>query len=108
MPSQLALISCVLFVLFLLRIERKQASKVSSVLWIPTIWMLAIASKPMDTWFSYDGAGESGSPLDQMFLSGLLCLGLFILARKRFNWSCALKEYPWIFLLIAYMLVSVL
>jgi len=109
MPPKLALVFCTVFVLFLLRLERKQSPKVSLTLWIPTIWMLCIASKPLAMWF---GSGredfESGSPLDQYFLSSLLCLGFFILARRNFDWSRAIKKNIWLILLISYMLISVL
>ena len=110
MPPQVALIICTIFVLWLLRLEHKQAPEVSFALWIPTIWMLSIASKPMGTWFGYglEGVGaESGSPLDRVFLTGLLCLGLFILASRNFNWARAAKENTWLVLLIAYMLFSI-
>ena len=109
MPRQLALLLCTVFVLFLLRIERRQAPSVSLTLWIPTIWMLCIASKPLGVWFgSTGGDAESGSLLDQLFLSALLCLGLFTLASKREVWSNAIKEHPWLVVLIGYMLVSIL
>jgi exopolysaccharide production protein ExoQ len=109
MSSKLALLFCTVFVLFLLRLERKQSPHVSLTLWIPTIWMLYIASKPLAIWFkSGSDDFESGSPLDQYFLAVLLCLGLFILAMRKFNWSRAMNNNIWVMLLISYMLVSVL
>jgi O-antigen ligase len=96
-------------VFFLLRLERKQAPKVSLALWIPTIWMLFTASKSLEVWFGSSGGDDlSGSPLDRAFLIGLLCLGLLILARRRFDWSTAIKKNIWLILLIGYMLVSIL
>ncbi len=109
MPPILALLLCTIFVLFLLRLERKQAPKVSFALWVPTIWMLLIASKPLAVWLGTSGADmESGSPLDRAFLIGLLCLGLLVLAKRRFNWFSVIENNPWLVLLIGYMLVSVL
>jgi len=110
MPPPLALFFCIVFVLFLLRLERKQATQVSWAQWIPTIWMLLIASKPLGVWFpsSVGGGAESGSPLDRYFHSGFLCLGLFILARRQFDWSSAIKKNTWLFLLIGFMLISIL
>ncbi|OGL43428.1 MAG: hypothetical protein A2W05_00345 [Candidatus Schekmanbacteria bacterium RBG_16_38_10] len=109
MPPQLALIICIIFVLWLLHLERKQAPNVSRVLWIPTIWMLSIASKPFGVWFMSAGAdAEAGSPLDRVFLSVILCLGLIILASRKFSWSRAIKENSWLMLLVSYLLVSIL
>ncbi len=105
---ELALLLCTIFVLFLLRLERKQSPEVSHALWVPTVWMLVIASKPLAIWFGTVGGTESESPLDQIFLSGLLCFGLYVLFRRRFNWSGAVKENSWLMLLIGYMLVSIL
>ena len=50
---------------------------------------------------------ESGSPMDRAFLSGILCLGLLILAKRQFNWSNAIKENIWLMLLLGYMLISI-
>lgn len=108
MPPQLALLFCTVFVLFLLHMERKQAPTLSRALWIPTIWMLHTASKPLGIRFESVGDVEAGSPLDRVFLSGLFCLGLFILTWRKFNWSRAIMENYCLMLLIGYMLASVL
>jgi len=71
--------------------------------------MLLIASKPLSLWFQSGAATiEEGSPLDRAFLIALLLLGLIILAKRKFNWSNAIKENIWLMLLIGYMLVSCL
>lgn len=88
--------------------ERKQAPDMSRVLWIPTIWMLVISSKGLAIWFKIEGDPNTGSQIDRMFFSGLLCLGLLILVLKKLDWSDVIKKNRWLFLLIGYMLVSVL
>lgn len=109
MSPKLALFLCTGYVLWLLRLERKQAPNVSSAFWIPTIWMLCIATKPLAIWFgSGGGDAEFGSPLDQYFQITMLCLGLFILVSRNFSWSRAIKMNSWLILLICYMLVSIL
>lgn len=108
MPPQLALIICTVFVIFLLWLDQKQTSKISVALWIPTIWILHTASKPLAVWFELsEGDPESGSPVDRVFLSGVLCLGMLILTRRKFNWSHAIKEHKWLMLMIGYMLISI-
>lgn len=105
--SSIALLICTIFVLFLLRLERRQSPEATVALWIPTLWMLVIASKPLAIWFQSGGTTiEEGSELDRAFLTVLLCLGLIILAKRKFNWSNAIKENIWLMLLIGYMLVS--
>jgi exopolysaccharide production protein ExoQ len=109
MPSVLAFLICTLFVFYLLRYDRRQSTKVSGAMWVPTIWMFSIATKPLANWF---GAGvedvEAGSPLDRIFVSGLLCIGLLILARRKLDWQSVIKKNTWLILLIAYMLISIL
>lgn len=109
MPPILALLLCTLFVLFLLRLERKQAPGVSFALWIPTIYMLLTTSKPLGIWFGAGGATmEEGSPIDRVVLSTLLCLGLLILIRRQFSLSSAIQNNPWVVVLVGYMFASVL
>jgi len=107
MPPALALLLCIVFVLSLLRLERKQAPDVSWALWIPTIWMLYSASKPLAIWFGVEGDAD-GSPLDRRFLLGLFCLGMMLLVQRRNDWGSLIKENTWLFLLIGYMLISIL
>lgn len=116
MPPLLALTFCSFFVFYLLSLDRKQAPKVSIALWIPTIWMLIIASKPLAVWFGSSaaqieiGAAEvdAGSPMDRACFSLLLCLGLLILVKRQFKWASAIKAIPWAISLIVFILVSIL
>ena len=113
MAPNIALLMCTGFVLFLLRVERKHAPQVSLAQWIPTVWMLYVASKPLGVWFAptvqvQGGEADSGSPLDRAFLTALLGLSLFVLARRRFDWFGALREHRWLILLLGFMFVSIL
>jgi len=105
----LALALCIVFVLFLLRLEHKQSPDITRALWVPTVWVLYIASKPLGIWFqSASGAPEAGSPLDRTFQIFLMLVALVILVRREFDWSGAIKENPWLVALILFMLVSVI
>jgi exopolysaccharide production protein ExoQ len=95
-------------VLFLLRLDRKQSTEVNGALWIPTIWMLYTASKPLAYWFPSSGATPESSPLDRVFIILLMCAALWVLSRKGINWSRAIRANAWLIILIAFMLVSVL
>ena len=109
MPPILALIFCSGFVLFLLWLEHKQSPAVTRALWIPTIWMLYIASKPLGVWFQQVSAdAESGSPLDRTFLIILLFLALRILFQRGFDWHTAIKDNVWLLALVVLMFISIL
>ena len=102
----LALLFYAGFVAYLLRLDRKQAPEVSNALWIPTIWMLYVASRPMAAWFMVTDDAAS-SPYDQIFLSGLLCLALCVLASRKVDWSGVIRQNGWLMILLGYMLASV-
>lgn len=109
MTPTIALVVCISFVIFLLWLEHKQSYGISSSMWIPAIWMIYISSKPLGVWFhktSEDVA--SGSSLDRAFLTILMFAALWVLSRRKFAWSSALKDNPWLMVLIIFMLVSIL
>jgi O-antigen ligase len=71
--------------------------------------MLYTASKPLGVWLLHPGADvESGSPMDRAFLLALICISLWILARRKYDWPAAMKENPWLVVLIIFMLISIL
>jgi exopolysaccharide production protein ExoQ len=71
--------------------------------------MLSIASRSIDIWVGVSGGDRmSGGVLDPFFQAGLLCAGGIILASRKLNWSNVVKSNAWLFLLVGYMLVSVL
>jgi O-antigen ligase len=70
--------------------------------------MLQIASKPIGLWIPSSYSTPESSPLDVAFLSALICIALWILSRRGFNWNNAMKQNPWLIMLIALMLVSIL
>jgi exopolysaccharide production protein ExoQ len=109
MPPILALLLCAIFVVFLLWLEHKQSPNVTRALWLPTIWMLYTASKPLGAWFPSLGLSdpELGSPLDRIFLIVLLCASLLLLIRRKFDWGNAIKENVWLILLLLFMLLSI-
>jgi len=106
----LALVLCTAFVLFLLWIERRALRGVSSALWIPTLWMLIVASRPLPTWFyiagDFNRGNESGSELDRWVLTALAVAAIIVLVRRRTNWWGSLRAHKWLLLLLAYMFVS--
>jgi exopolysaccharide production protein ExoQ len=108
LPPILALALCSAFGIFLLWLDHKQAPDVSPAIWIPTIWMFHIAGKPLAAYFPSSGATAESSPLDRAFLVGLLLFALWILVKRKLDWSRALQVNPWLIALVCYMLISIL
>ncbi len=70
--------------------------------------MLYSISKPFGVWFHSGGTQETGSPLDRGFLTFLLCVSLIVLFKRHFKWTEAIRNNPWLMVLLGYMLVSIL
>lgn len=110
MPPILALILCLGLVIVLLYIERRH-DETSLALWIPTLWVLISASRPLGRWYRFDlphVSVETGSPVDRWVLTILIVLALFILFRRKTEWSRIIKDNFWVILLFGYMGVSIL
>jgi exopolysaccharide production protein ExoQ len=108
MPPLLALLLCTALVLFLLGLEKRVSRGATAAVWIPTIWMLTTASRPLGAWFGAMGGNESGSTMDRFFLSGLGFVGIMVLVRRHFNWRSTAHRQIWLLVLLAYMCLSTL
>jgi len=106
--SNLALIAFTVFVFVLLRFDRKQASGVTKALWIPTVWILYIGSKPLNRWFPSSGATVESSPLDRGFLIMLLFASLWILIRRHLPVAEVIRKNKPLMILFAFMTISVI
>ncbi len=109
MPPQLALALCLAAVVYLLKIERKHNPEVTRALWIPTVWVLYIASRPIQLWLKTESLNsDASSPLDMAVLIAFILSASMILSRRKGRWAGALKENPWLMALFAFMAVSIL
>ena len=112
MPPKLVLIGCIVFVIWLLRIEQKRNPIASRALWVPTFWLLIMGSRPVGAWFMHGsqsgGSDAAGSPLDRLVLNSLILIALFVLSRRKMNWSRVFKDNLWLILLYVYLGTSVL
>ena len=97
-------------------LDREPRSRPSPALWIPSAWFLLACSRPLTTWFHLGGLEtgaltaelSEGSPVDRAVLTGLLLLGLMVLAgRGRLVAWCVRDSWP-ILLFFGYCLVSLM
>jgi exopolysaccharide production protein ExoQ len=115
MERTVALLVCFTLIYVLLRIERKQAAQVSRAAWIPALWMLYHASKPISCWLipygiiSISGDEiETGCAVDRNVLLLLMICGFTTIWRRGLDRSQALQRNRWLLVLMAYLLLSCL
>ena len=113
MNPQIALIICLIFVIALLILDRKLFKSRSMAVWIPTVWMLYCASRPLGYWFASNNLVDNfviaeGSPMDRIFLLVLISSGLLVLVRRKIDWGQVIIANRWLLFLFSYMLISIL
>jgi len=110
----IALVACLFFVRALMNVDRQCSPGLSKALWVPTVWFLYCATRPLSEWFQgglfVDSSGKigEGSFVDRYFLMVLLVIGLVILQKRRINWQQTMRNNRWLFALFFFMLVSIL
>ena len=114
MPPLTALIVCSVFIFYLYVNDLRRKPKVSRAIWIPLIWLLILGSRAVSQWLNLGVSFESpdefleGSPLDRAIFGVLIGIGLFILLRRRLNWSQIFRTNGWVFLFFVYCGISVM
>src|SRR3990172_3170834 len=93
MDLYLAFAATAIFVYFLFLIDSKRKPKVSYALWIPLIWMLYTASRPLSFWLNPAGRTISldqqyleGSPIDRNIFIVLIILSIYVLIKRNVKW----------------------
>lgn len=112
MPAVVALALCILFVLWALRIDAKLSATCSPALWIPVVWVMLLASRPIASWFDpgYGGleaSPEGGNTLDRTLLLSLMCGAFVILYGRRSLLHGVVHANVFFFLFLMYCGLSV-
>jgi exopolysaccharide production protein ExoQ len=116
LPPSIAACLFVGFILWLFRRYSKEAGAMSYGLWVPFIWVAINVSRPIGYWFANGteaAASETadlsqGSFIDRNTYLILICAGVFVLLRRRVNWSSFLASGRWLWIFYFYLLLSVL
>jgi O-antigen ligase len=116
MPPKAALLLCIIFIIVLFIRDIKQKPRISGALWVPTIWIMLIASRPVSLWLNWGApivsTGQEqyleGSPLDRNVYLVFILVGLFVLLGRRRDWGLIIRRNIWLILFLAYCGVSIL
>ncbi len=94
----------------------RRQSNVTHAIWIPLIWFMILSSRFFSQWLTLSAPRSlespdailEGSPIDRIFFLSFIIIGLFILSRRKINWSLIFKRNVWIFLFFYYCGISIL
>lgn len=112
MSPSLALLAWVILLVALLRFDPANDSKVSSVLWVPVIWMFIVGSRLPSQWFGgamgqSANALEDGNPLDRSIDLVLILISIGTLGARSFRWGDFVRRNQALMAFILFALVSV-
>src|SRR5262249_3971471 len=115
MPPTIALFLTTAFVVFLAWRDFRERPQVTAALWIPVIWMLITASRPVSSWLGVGGAMydtpadlAEGSPLDRIIFIVLGLAAFVVIFRRGISWSAVLPRNLWLTVFLAYCGVSIM
>jgi O-antigen ligase len=113
MPQRLALLIFVVFIVALIVRDLRRREGVSSASWLPLMWAVIFASRPVSAWFQ-SGSGMTsaeayldGSPTDRMVFLILIALGVMVLAKRRIALGSILSSNKALFAFYGYCLLSI-
>jgi len=90
-----ALIICLFFIAWMLRSDIKRRRTLSWAVWIPTVYLLIVGSRPLSEWLGlghpWNGNGlvndSEGSPVDQVFFFSFLVGSLVLATARGVQWG---------------------
>lgn len=109
------LIICLFFIAYLLVRDSRRRTSLSWAIWIPTLFLLIVGSRPLSLWLggggSYNGVGlandAEGSPLDQIFFFLVIVSSLIIATLRHVKWGKVLAANVPLLLFYLYFALSI-
>jgi O-antigen ligase len=115
MSSELAILVFTSFAVWLWHEDNKNRPRLSKALWIPLIWLLLLASRPLSWWsWFFFGIGSSvtsdldGNALDRAFYSALICISLIVVMRRGVSWSEVFRGNTGLLLFYVFLGITIL
>ncbi len=112
MPSQLALLFCILFVVFVLKKDSNRASRVSHAIWIPVIWILIAMSRLLSQWLNLSDLAAAdayveGNAFDRLLFLSLIIGGTFVIWKRNILSPKIMHANAAFLLLLSYGAISI-
>jgi exopolysaccharide production protein ExoQ len=114
MSQQIALFLCILFILYLFRMDFNRKHHFSLTLWVPFLYLTIYCTRPLSVWLNIGNETNSsdyyleGSPFDRNIYIVFIIISIIILLRRRFVLTDFIKDNKIIFIYIVYLGLSAL
>jgi len=106
---QLILFSFLIFAAWLIKRDIERRPGVSFAIWIPTLWVGIIASRPLSSWLGTGGGIDTldGSPVDRMFFLVMILAALVTLSQRGLNMGWLISRNWPVLVFYAFLFVSI-
>lgn len=96
-------------ILWLIRRDTALRDGISPALWIPTLWVGIISSRPATSWLGLSGGNSSieGSPVDALIYFALIGASIVVLFQRSISWGPLIKGNLPVLLFYLFFLASV-
>jgi len=120
MKSTISLIATIVFIVYLFKRDSRDEYKPSFALWIPSVWLLLLGSRPLSYWIDFGLTSQDvfqsqttdvfieGSPTDRAGFFILMTAGLGVLLLRRISWHEVFRNNIAITLFFLYCGISVM
>jgi exopolysaccharide production protein ExoQ len=102
-----ALIAALLLCFWLLKRVVRRSPSVSAAIWIPTVYVMVMGSRPLSSWLQGGQKAKSASLLDQLFSLVAIGAPLIIASMRGVKWGRFLGANLSLLLLYAYFAASI-
>jgi exopolysaccharide production protein ExoQ len=113
MPPTLLLFLTLGFIAYLFRRDFRERPNVTGALWLPTLWMFIMASRPPIKWLNIAGVSVSanslqeGNPIDATVFLLLTLAGIFVLYRRRVSLAEFIRDNGWLTIFVLYCFIAI-
>jgi len=104
-----------LLIVWLWHGDNRCRPRFSKALWIPTIWLLILGSRPLSWWswffFGIGNSAESdleGNSVDRFFWAALIVFAIFIASRRGVRWGTLVRNNVGLALFVGYLGLTIL
>jgi exopolysaccharide production protein ExoQ len=114
MPSPVATVLTLAFIIFLFRRDIREKPDISGALWLPLLWLILGCSRSVSEWLNIFGlpvsgavSVEEGSPLDAWFYFGMIAAGSCVLVKRQVRLSEIISNNGWLIVFLLYCFISI-